>query len=369
MEKTKKINDKSESKEKSKVEPKKSEKIKKSGAELKIPQTPYFLFCSKQREELIKKGIKKTLTAKELSAMWEKLPNSEKKVFIDQYEEEKKKYNKLKNAEEEKKAKKKSPKTKAKTNKAEIDENNSKACNCGKCAECKKRKTKEKNPKEEGKNKKEEKITISKKNKDISEKNKYIYKFKIGNRRLITISKKNKDISEKNKIYKFTVGSRRLKAFGEGGKLAGAAVGAIGGVLSSGVSIPSMIVGAARGIMGVNFVSSTCDKLGAVHVCLLLGDDIFEYSDKGYERHKNVGKTSEYDWDDNFEIIGETKVTPDELEEKIIKSNEWIKDNYDAITHNCHSFVKFCCDIIEPDPTIMSIKIVNVPQCRLFRAW
>ena len=65
-------------------------------------------------------------------------------------------------------------KTKAKTNKAEIDENNSKACNCGKCAECKKRKTKEKNPKEEGENKKEEKITISKKNKDISEKNKFV---------------------------------------------------------------------------------------------------------------------------------------------------------------------------------------------------
>ena len=39
------------------------------------------------------------------------------------------------------------------------------------------------------------------------------------------------------------------------------------------------------------------------------------------------------------ETNGSTKVTPDELEEKIIKDNEWIKDKYDKITHNSHSFV------------------------------
>ena len=78
-----------------------------------------------------------------------------------------------------------------------------------------------------------------------------------------------------------------------------------------------MIIGANYGVNMVNQMESICDDLGAVHVCLLLGNDIFEYGDKGYFRHKNVGKTSEYDWDNNFEIEGETKVSPDELEAKI----------------------------------------------------
>ena len=126
-------------------------------------------------------------------------------------------------------------------------------------------------------------------------------------------------------------------------------------------------IGAITGLFGVNTLSKICDDLDAVHVCLLLGDDIFEYGDEGYARHKNVGKTPEFDWNRNFDIIGETKINPDELEEKIIKSNEWIKDKYDANTHNSHNFVKFCCDIIEPDPTIMSVSIVKIPHCRLFR--
>ena len=106
---------------------------------------------------------------------------------------------------------------------------------------------------------------------------------------------------------------------------------------------PGMIIGANYGVNMVNQIESICDDLGAVHVCLLLGNDIFEYGDKGYFRHKNVGKTSEYDWDNNFEIEGETKVSPDELEAKINENKEWIADNYDEITHNCHSNIR--CDI------------------------
>ena len=187
---------------------------------------------------------------------------------------------------------------------------------------------------------------------------------------------KNKDISHKNEKYKFIVGSRELKAFGKGGKFVGSAVGALGWGLSSaanGASGPFLFgeiaIGAISGLFGVNTLSKICDDLDAVHVCLLLGDDIFEYGDEGYARHKNVGKTPEFDWNRNFDIIGETKINPDELEEKIIKSNEWIKDKYDANTHNSHNFVKFCCDILEPDKTRISVVLVNTPQYRLFKVW
>ena len=107
----------SKSKDKTKKSTKKSQK-KDNG--LKRPTTPYFLFCSKQREELKKKGEDKKLTAKELGAMWQKLSDTKKKPFIEKYELEKKKYEKMKDelankseseSEEEKEEKK--PKKKA----------------------------------------------------------------------------------------------------------------------------------------------------------------------------------------------------------------------------------------------------------------
>ena len=72
-----------------------SRKTKKYKDDVKRPQTPYFLFCSKQREDLKKKGDDRKLTVKELGAMWKKLSDTKKQVFKDQYEEEKKKYDKL----------------------------------------------------------------------------------------------------------------------------------------------------------------------------------------------------------------------------------------------------------------------------------
>ena len=83
----------SKSKGKSKKSQKKS---KKSDNGLKRPQTPYFLFCQKQREDLKKAGDERKLTAKELGAMWKKLSETKKKPFMEQYEKEKKKYEKLK---------------------------------------------------------------------------------------------------------------------------------------------------------------------------------------------------------------------------------------------------------------------------------
>lgn len=371
---------------------KSSTKSKKSN--LKRPQTPFFLFSSKQKEELKKNDHNKKLTAKQLRAMWEKLPENKKKVFIHQYEEEKKKYYKFKtelenksfkdsDVEKEKTSKKKTTKSKAKTKKKEVDKNNRKACNYGKCDECKKAKDNEEKIKEEECEKeKEPKEEESKKENKEKERSKSNSKFpntekekQKPNQNINVFPLENKGKSQTNKQYTFTVGSRRLKVFGKGGKIVGGVVGAASGAVKAAASglfaaIPAAaMIGAFGGVHLVNFLSSDCDRIGALHVCLLLGNDIFEYGDEGYVRHKNVGKTSEYNWDDNFEIKGTTKVTPDELDKKIIKSNEWIKDKYDEITHNCHSFVKFCCDIIEPDCTIMSVVLVNTPQCRLFRAW
>ena len=123
----------SKSKGKSKKTVKKSQK---SDNGLKRPATPYFLFCSKQREELKKKGDEKKLTAKELGAMWKKLSETKKKPFLEQYELEKKKSEKMKDElenksnseseeeEEEKKPKKKVSKAKAKTKKSQNEKNN-----------------------------------------------------------------------------------------------------------------------------------------------------------------------------------------------------------------------------------------------------
>lgn len=163
---------------------KSSTKSKKYNIDLKRPQTPFSLFSSKQKEELKKKGHNKKLTAKELWAMWEKLPKNKKKVFIDQYEEEKKKYYKLKSqfeiksckdsdVEEEKTIKKKITKVKAKTKKDEIEKINRKVINCGKYDECKKAKVNEEKTKEEECEK--EKEPKEEKTKKDKEKKKEVY--------------------------------------------------------------------------------------------------------------------------------------------------------------------------------------------------
>ena len=83
-EKKQKKKSQSKSKEKSKKNTKKSKKATKG---LKRPQTAYFLFCSKARADLKKKGDDRKLTAKELGDMWHKLSDTKKKVFEDQYAE------------------------------------------------------------------------------------------------------------------------------------------------------------------------------------------------------------------------------------------------------------------------------------------
>ena len=75
----KSINTKSKSKSKSIKINKSSQKLKNKG--LKRPQTPYFLFCSKTREDLKKIGNDKKLTSKELGEMWKQLSEDKKKAL------------------------------------------------------------------------------------------------------------------------------------------------------------------------------------------------------------------------------------------------------------------------------------------------
>ena len=117
-------------------------KIRKNTIQLKRPQTPYFLFCSKKREELKKAGNDKRLTAKELGAMWKKLSEEEKKSLIEQYEKDRIEYERRKKElEEEEKSEdeednKSNRKIKVKTKKNQNYKNNIKVCNCGECDEC-----------------------------------------------------------------------------------------------------------------------------------------------------------------------------------------------------------------------------------------
>ena len=49
-----------------------------------------------------------------------------------------------------------------------------------------------------------------------------------------------------------------------------------------------------------------------------------------------------FDWNELSALQGTTRVTPDELENAIIKSGEWNPGHYKVFDHNCHDFVQFC---------------------------
>ena len=95
-----------------------------------------------------------------------------------------------------------------------------------------------------------------------------------------------------------------------------------------------------------NTIGEMLRKNGYNHACLLLNEDLFEYGankEKSYERHKNVGRDTSFDWNELGEAMnGTTDVSPDQLEEAIIKEKEWDKGHYKVLKHNCHDFVKFC---------------------------
>jgi hypothetical protein len=91
---------------------------------------------------------------------------------------------------------------------------------------------------------------------------------------------------------------------------------------------------------------------GYNHSCLLINKDLFEYGansdnnkEKTYERHKDVGRDSSFNWDEvGGALNGTTHVSPDELEKAIKNDGHWAPGKYKLLSHNCHDFVKFCLD-------------------------
>ena len=96
--------------------------------------------------------------------------------------------------------------------------------------------------------------------------------------------------------------------------------------------------------------SSSLGSSGITHACFLIDRDLFEYGankDKTYERHFDVGRVMRYDWNSVGNALnGTTYVSPDELEEVIIRSQRWGKNSYNPFNHNCHDFVQFCLRVV-----------------------
>jgi len=108
----------------------------------------------------------------------------------------------------------------------------------------------------------------------------------------------------------------------------------------------SDIKGRPRNLEEKNTIGEMLRKNGYNHACLLLNEDLFEYGaneEQSYERHKNVGRDTSFDWNELGEAMnGTTDVSPDQLEDAIIEAKEWDKGHYRRLKHNCHDFVKFC---------------------------
>jgi len=105
-------------------------------------------------------------------------------------------------------------------------------------------------------------------------------------------------------------------------------------------TISSIIAGAQATYKGVIVAA---DIYEAKHVCFLINKDLFEYSNKGWERHKNVGRDSNFDWDSLGNALnGTTYISPDQIEKAIKNSGDWTGDKYDFTKHNCQDFVQFC---------------------------
>ena len=107
------------------------------------------------------------------------------------------------------------------------------------------------------------------------------------------------------------------------------------------------------GVRTLNSPSGSGVSIGSSgfnHACLLLNKDLFEYGSnekKTYERHKDVGRKSTFDWDEVGEALnGTTTISPDQLETAIKNNKGWGENTYDLVNHNCHDFVQFCLDRI-----------------------
>ncbi|KAK8892418.1 hypothetical protein M9Y10_029645 [Tritrichomonas musculus] len=100
--------------------------------------------------------------------------------------------------------------------------------------------------------------------------------------------------------------------------------------------------------------STSLGSSGLLHAALLINTDLFEYSSAGYVRRKNVGRDSQFNWDEiGSALNGTTYVSPDDLEKAISNSGQWNGREYNALSHNCQDFVQFCLRAIGCPPSMI----------------
>lgn len=93
--------------------------------------------------------------------------------------------------------------------------------------------------------------------------------------------------------------------------------------------------------------SSGSGSSGAKHACFLINRDLFEYDKNGYKRHRDVGRDSDFDWDEiGGALNGTTYVSPDRLEKAIQNSGNWSGGEYNFLSHNCQDFTQFCLEAV-----------------------
>ena len=95
-------------------------------------------------------------------------------------------------------------------------------------------------------------------------------------------------------------------------------------------------------------------------LCFLLNQDIFEYDNKGWKRIKNIGKSSDYDWDSlGISLNGTTFANPDFVESAILKSGKWSGNKFDLNKQGSHDFVQFCLKSIGSNLTVKKSEILK----------
>lgn len=147
-------------------------------------------------------------------------------------------------------------------------------------------------------------------------------------------------------IYNFRVGLEPMGFFKQTGAQVGEFLKYMAQLLGREVTLDSEV-----------FTSLDIPKVPASetpsHCVFLIGTDLFEYDSDGWHRLKGVGrnvkdgsgKVRKIDWDKlGGKVNGTTKVTPDDLENKIKQNGGWNKGSYNLLNHNCHHFVKWCLD-------------------------
>ena len=101
-------------------------------------------------------------------------------------------------------------------------------------------------------------------------------------------------------------------------------------------------------VIGLRPIRKTLKALKITHFAFLIDKDLFEFGPKGWSRHEEVGRDSNYDWDwdDDYDgtFFGRTYVSPDDLEEKINEDSQHTFNPEDYVVGfwDCRKFVEYC---------------------------